>query len=198
MVIALTHIGFTENPSSVEVDTNVDTNLATTVTGMDAIIGGHSHTNPATGFGAYKYLPTIVADPDGKPVLINQAYRYNNTLGEVVIGLRAKAGGGYEVVSQTGRYLTVTSATAEDAAIKAIVDPYVTAWLPTTTRSLARPQPRLTPCRPSPRKPMAPICRPTQRCTSWKKHGIAVDFHLSGAMTNKADRRRCHPGYPVS
>ncbi len=42
--------------------------------------------------------------PNGKPVIISQAYRYNNTLGEVVLGLRAKAGGGYEVVSETGRY----------------------------------------------------------------------------------------------
>ncbi len=60
VVIALTHIGFTENPASVEVDANVDTNLVATVTGLDALVGGHSHTNPATGFGAYKYLPSIV------------------------------------------------------------------------------------------------------------------------------------------
>ena len=71
--------------------------MAMTVTGLDAIVGSHSHTNPATGFGAYKYLPSIVADPDGKPVFISQAYRYNNTLGEIVLGMRAKAGGGYEV-----------------------------------------------------------------------------------------------------
>ncbi len=64
-VIALTHIGFTENPASVEVDTNVDTNLAMTTNGIDAIVGSHSHTNPATGFGAYKYLPTIIANPEG-------------------------------------------------------------------------------------------------------------------------------------
>ncbi len=31
---------------------------------------------------------------------ISQAYRYNNTLGEIVLGVRAKAGGGYEVVSR--------------------------------------------------------------------------------------------------
>ena len=44
VVIALSHIGFTEDPHSVEVDANVDTNMAATVTGIDAIIGGHSHT----------------------------------------------------------------------------------------------------------------------------------------------------------
>ena len=41
------------------------------------------------------------------PVLINQAYRYNTFLGEVILGFRAKAGGGYEVVSRAGQYLTV-------------------------------------------------------------------------------------------
>ena len=38
----------------------------------------------------YKYLPTIIADPDGKPVVITHAYRYNNTLGEVVLGSALK------------------------------------------------------------------------------------------------------------
>lgn len=85
----------------------------------------HSHTNPAIGYGDYKYLPSIVADPNDKPVIIGQAYRYNNTLGEVVLGLRPKAGGGYEVITQTGRYLTVTSSITERFATKAIIDPYV-------------------------------------------------------------------------
>ncbi len=55
VVLALTHIGFTDNPDSVEVDTRVDTAMAAGVTGLDLIIGGHSHTNPGLGFGAYKF-----------------------------------------------------------------------------------------------------------------------------------------------
>jgi 2',3'-cyclic-nucleotide 2'-phosphodiesterase (5'-nucleotidase family) len=58
VVLALTHIGFTENPASVEVDKNVDTNLAATVNGIDAIIGAHSHTDPSkqTAYsGIYKF-----------------------------------------------------------------------------------------------------------------------------------------------
>ncbi|MHB8960000.1 MAG: bifunctional metallophosphatase/5'-nucleotidase [Candidatus Limnocylindrales bacterium] len=90
VVVALTHIGFTEDPKSVEVDKNVDTNFAAEVPGVDAIIGGHSHTNPVYGFGDYKFLPTIVAGPNGEPVIINQAYRYNNYLGEVVLGVLPK------------------------------------------------------------------------------------------------------------
>ena len=87
LVIALTHIGFTEDPKSVEVDTNVDTFLATQVIDLDGIVGAHSHTNPVTGFGAYKFLPTIVTGPNGAPVIINQAYRYNTNVGELVFGM---------------------------------------------------------------------------------------------------------------
>ncbi len=125
MVIALTHIGFTTNPKSVEVDDNVDTNFAAAVPGVDAIVGSHSHTNPASPEVPYKQLPAYVGGPNNTPVIINQAYRYNNTLGEIIVGVRAKAGGGYEVVSQTGQYITVAMTTVEDPAIKAIVDPYV-------------------------------------------------------------------------
>ena len=113
-MVALTHIGFTEDPKSVEVDANVDTNMAAAISGLDVILGSHSHTNPTSGSGAYKYLPTFVAGPDGTPVLINQAYRYNNTLGEVVIGVHAKAGGGYDVVSRAAQNLSVALTTPEE------------------------------------------------------------------------------------
>jgi 5'-nucleotidase len=90
VVIALTHIGFTMNPKSVEVDNNVDTSFAAAVPGVDAIIGSHSHTNPAAPEAPYKFLPTIVSGPGNEPVIINQAYRYNNTLGEVILGVLPK------------------------------------------------------------------------------------------------------------
>ncbi len=124
-VVALTHIGFTEDPKSVEVDKNVDTNMAKTVSGIDAIVGSHSHTNPATGFGDTKYLPTILDGPGTTPVIISQAYRYNNTLGELFLGLRPKAGGGYElVVARRPVHLRGLVPWPRTPAIKAIVDPY--------------------------------------------------------------------------
>ena len=200
-IVALTHIGFTENPASVEVDSNVDTNMAKTVTGLDAIVGSHSHTNPATGFGAYKYLPTIVADPDDKPVVISQAYRYNNTLGEIVLGMRAKAGGGYEVVEPDRPVLSVTMSTPEDAATKAIIDPYVAALATYNDKVIGQTT-----------VPIDALQAFTQETNGANlqadaavyeledKNGIPVDFHLSGAMTNKASRhrRRPYPGYAQS
>jgi 2',3'-cyclic-nucleotide 2'-phosphodiesterase (5'-nucleotidase family) len=198
VVIALTHIGFSENPQSIEVDTNVDTKLAATVTGLDAIIGGHSHTNPVIGFGNYKYLPTFLADPDDKPVVISQAYRYNNTLGQVVLGLRTKIGG-YDVVSQTGRYQSVDTGTAEDAAVKAIADPFV-AKLTTYNNKVVG----------NTTAPIDTMQAYTQETNGANlqadaavyelesRHGIPVDFHLAGAMTNKLIASGATPAAPVT
>ena len=189
VVIALTHIGFTENASSVEVDANVDTNLAATTNGIDTIIGGHSHTDPSkqTAYsGAYKYLPTIIANTDDKPVVVTQAYRYNNYLGEVVIGLRAKVGGGYDVVSQTGRYLAVTLSTVEDPTVKALIDPYVAALTTYNNTTVGKTT--------APIDTMLAFTQETNGANLQadaavyelrNKHSIPVDFHLSGAMTNK-------------
>jgi 2',3'-cyclic-nucleotide 2'-phosphodiesterase (5'-nucleotidase family) len=188
LVIALTHIGFTENPASVEVDNNVDTNLAKTVTGIDAIIGSHSHTNPATGFGAYKYLPSILANPDDKPVIINQAYRYNNTLGEVVMGMRAKSGGGYEVVSETGRYLSVATGTAEDSATKAIVDPYLAVLNAYNNTVLGSTTTPIDTTNAYIGETNAANLQAEASVAELVSHGITPDFHLSGAMTQSSPK----------
>jgi 2',3'-cyclic-nucleotide 2'-phosphodiesterase (5'-nucleotidase family) len=198
VVIALSHIGFTEDPKSVEVDANVDTNMAATVTGIDAIIGGHSHTNPASGFGDYKYLPSIVADPDNKPVIINQAYRYNNTLGEVVLGLKSKPGGGYEVVSQTGRYISVSLSDTEDAATKAIIDPYqslLSAYNATVIGQTIVPLDALNAYT---QETNGANLQADASVAKLAKEGIAVDLYLSGAVSNKKIAGTATPTTPYS
>jgi 2',3'-cyclic-nucleotide 2'-phosphodiesterase (5'-nucleotidase family) len=199
VVIALTHIGFTTDPKSVEVDNNVDTFFAAQVPGVDAIIGGHSHTNPVTAFGPYKFLPTFVAGPDNVPVLITQAYRYNTNLGEVVLGLLPDGAGGYKVVSRAGRYIPVAAAaTPEDPGIVSIVQPYqnlINTYNNTTIGSTT-----------------APIDTNdafTQETNGanlqadasvWKLEsaGIPVDFHLSGAMTNRKIADSATPAAPYT
>jgi 5'-nucleotidase/UDP-sugar diphosphatase len=197
-VIALTHIGFTEDAKSVEVDKNVDTNMAKTVTGLDAIVGSHSHTNPQYGYGEYKYLPSIVADPNGKPVVINQAYRYNNTLGEIVLGMRAIGGGRYEVASQTGRYLSVTTATLEDPATKAIIDPYVTALATYNNTELGRTTAPIDALQAFTQETSGANLQADAAIFELNKHGITPDVHISGAMTNKAVALTATPAAPVT
>lgn len=201
VVIALTHIGFTENPSSVEVDANVDTNLAKQTNGIDAIIGGHSHTDPSkqTAYsGSYKYLPTTLANSDGDPVIVTQAYRYNNTLGEVSMGLRPLGSGNYEVVSQAGRYLSVQMTTAEDPTVKALIDPY-TALINTYNSTVVG---QTT----APIDTMQAFTQETNGANlqadasvyELASHNIPVDFHLSGAMTNKLVATGATPGSPTT
>jgi 2',3'-cyclic-nucleotide 2'-phosphodiesterase (5'-nucleotidase family) len=202
VVIALTHIGFTENPSSVEIDANVDTNLVANVTGLDALIGGHSHTDPSWANrygGLYKYLPSIVVDPDGNPVIVGQAYRYNNTLGEVILGLRPLGGGNYDVVSQTGRYLTVTTGTAEDVPTKAIITPYadlLTAYNNTTIGQTTAPIDALQAF--TQETNGANLQADAAVYELETVHGIPVDFHLSGAMTNSKIAALATPAVPVT
>ena len=186
VVIALTHIGFTTNPKSVEVDNNVDTNLAAAVDGIDAIIGAHSHTNPANPEAPYKFLPTIVGSPDKAPVLVTQAYRYNNTLGEVVIGVRTKAGGGYEVVSRAGQYLTVAMTTAEDPTIKAIVDPYVAQLNSYNSKVVGQTTVPIDTLQAFTQETNGANLQADASVWELAQKGITdVDFHISGAMTNK-------------
>jgi 2',3'-cyclic-nucleotide 2'-phosphodiesterase (5'-nucleotidase family) len=198
VVVALTHIGFTTDPKSVEVDTNVDTVMAVQTTGLDAIIGSHSHTNPATGFGDYKYLPTLIGGPNNTPVLINQAYRYNNTLGEVVIGVRPKTGGGYEVVSRAGQYISVTSATPEDAAVKAIVDPYVAALATYNGKVVGQTTAPIDTLKAFTEETNGANLQADAAVFELAKNGIQVDFHLSGAMTNKLVATGATPAAPFT
>jgi 2',3'-cyclic-nucleotide 2'-phosphodiesterase (5'-nucleotidase family) len=192
IVLALTHIGFSPNPASVEVDNNVDTVMAAQTSGLDAIIGGHSHTDPQYGFGNYKYLPTIVAGPGNTPVIINQALRYNNTLGEIIIGLRSKSGGGYEVVSRAGQYIKVfmgsstTPPDAEDLTIKAIVDPYNALFAAYNNKFVGYTTVPIDALQAFTQETNGANLQADAAVWELANKGIPpVDFHLSGAMTNR-------------
>jgi 5'-nucleotidase / UDP-sugar diphosphatase len=188
VVVALTHLGFTENPASVEVDLNVDTNLAAMTAGIDAILGGHSHTNPTSPGLGYHYLPTVAAGTDGQPVIIHHAYRYNNFLGEVILGLRAFDARGsvdYEVVSRVGQARPVAPA-AQDPNVVAIVQPYADLLAAYNTTELGETV-----------VPISALAAYTEETNGanlqadasvWEleeNNGIPVDFHLSGAMSNR-------------
>jgi 2',3'-cyclic-nucleotide 2'-phosphodiesterase (5'-nucleotidase family) len=198
VVLAMTHIGFTTDPKSVEVDDNVDTNLAAQVAGIDAIIGSHSHTNPLTGSDPYKYLPALVANPDGKSVLINQAYRYNTFLGEIILGVRPKSGGGYEVVSTAGKDIPIDISTPEDPQIKAILDPYVSLLASYNDTYLGLTTQPIDTMQAFTQETNGANMQADASVYELEKNGIAVDFHLSGAMTNSKIADSATPASPFA
>ncbi len=83
IVIALTHIGFASDKA-----------LAGRVSGIDLIVGGHTHSflgekaedGPASE-GAY---PTLVRAPDGRPVPIVTAWHSGRFLGEITLSFDEK------------------------------------------------------------------------------------------------------------
>ncbi len=199
VVIALTHIGFTTNPKSVEVDANVDTAFAAQVAGVDTIVGAHSHTDPAKPEAPYKYLPTIIGGPSNAPVMVTQALRYNNDLGEVIMGVVPDGAGHYKVVSRAGKYLVVPNTTVEDPAIKAIAAPYkivIDAYNATTIGQTV-----------TPIDTMNAFTQETNGANLqadaavWKLQkelGVTIDVHLSGAMTNKLVATTATPAAPYT
>lgn len=80
-IIALTHIGVT-----------FDRELARSVDGIAAIIGGHSHTpmgamiKPAVASQPY---PEVIASPSGKPVIVAQDWEWGRWLGDLTLGFDA-------------------------------------------------------------------------------------------------------------
>ena len=121
-IIVLSHLGY-----------DFDQKLAASVTDIDIIVGGDTHTRlDSTGElsklgieteGAY---PTIVNNPQGKPVYIVQAWEYAKALGRLRIDFDAQGqvvsargnielpvGQPYEVLNESNKY---APATAEQAA----------------------------------------------------------------------------------
>jgi len=200
-VIALTHIGFAPDPNSVEVDNNVDTVFAAEVPGVDVIVGGHSHTEPASGSRylpePYKYLPTIVVGPDDTPVLIGQANRYNTYLGKMFLGFEPTSEG-VELISRAGAFQKVEASTPADPEIAEIIKPYEDLLLAYNETVIGETD-----------VPIDTLKAYTQETNGanlqadasvWKltQEGIEVDFHLSGAMTNSLIAETAAPDAPYT
>ena len=73
-IVALTHSGYRR-----------DLHFAETVPGLDAVIGGHSHTLLGDMEGAEGPYPTLVTGPGGAEVPVATAYAYGKYLGHLTL-----------------------------------------------------------------------------------------------------------------
>ena len=106
-IIALTHVGL-----------NKDVQIASSVPGLDAVVGGHSHTYLSASdpkrAGAY---PTYASQADGTLVPVVQAYAYSKYLGHLVLTFD-DAG---NVTYAEGDTILIDASVTPDAAIAARV-----------------------------------------------------------------------------
>jgi 5'-nucleotidase len=106
-IIALTHVGLRK-----------DLQIAATVPGIDAVVGGHSHsflsaTDPERD-GAY---PTFATGPDGALVPVVQAYAFGRYLGHLVLEFDAAG----NLLHAQGDTMLLDASVAPDPAIAARV-----------------------------------------------------------------------------
>ena len=105
IIIAVTHVGY-----------QMDQRLAAEVSGLDAVVGGHSNTYLSASDpdrdGAY---PTVVTGPDGAFVPVVQAYAYSKYVGHLELTFN-DAG---EVTAATGEPIVMDGAVREDEGTKA-------------------------------------------------------------------------------
>lgn len=101
-IVALTHVGFFR-----------DQQLAAEVPGLDAIVGGHSHTLLGDMEGAAGAYPTVIAGPEGKDVPIVQAYAYGKYLGHLTLTFDDNG----EVTAMEGQPILLDASVAGDQAI---------------------------------------------------------------------------------
>jgi 2',3'-cyclic-nucleotide 2'-phosphodiesterase (5'-nucleotidase family) len=118
VLIAVTHIGV-----------DLDKQLAARVAGIDAIIGGDSHT--------FVPAPIVVISPNGSRVPIVQAGAYGVRLGR--LDLTFEKLDGWRLVQYSGKLIRVDGAVKEDPAVSRALAQWIAPPAATTTK--LRPQP---------------------------------------------------------
>ncbi|MDP5305640.1 bifunctional metallophosphatase/5'-nucleotidase [Paracoccus spongiarum] len=106
-IIALNHVGYRR-----------DQQIAAQVPGLDAVIGGHSHTLLGDMDGAEGPYPTMVAGPDGTEVPVAQAYSYSKYLGHLVLTFDDDG----KLISAEGQPILLDASVAEDETLAARIE----------------------------------------------------------------------------
>ena len=104
IVIIVSHLGLAQ-----------DRLLAAEVRGIDAIVGGHSHSFVAP--------PEMVRSPSGADVPIAHGGEMGVLLGR--LDLTFERGDGWELKEAKGKLIPVDGSFAEDEAVKALLDRYL-------------------------------------------------------------------------
>ncbi len=105
LVIALSHLGI-----------EADQELAAQVSGIDIIVGGHSH--------AYFDPPRHLVGPQGQDVIFLQAGVFGTRLGRLDLYLERSEGGEYVLQSSQGHLIPINAEIVPDPEVAAILQSY--------------------------------------------------------------------------
>ena len=181
LLVGLTHMGY--SPDGDEIDSDVL--LAEGVAGIDVIIGGHSHTllDPAV-------MVASDINPDG--TLIAQARRYATYLGQVNVGFI-----GGEIVLREG-FLIPAGETGLDAELGDLLQSYVEALDAYTSTEIGETTAPIDAVTAYTEETSGANVQADSAVYELTANGISVDFHLSGAMSNRVVAEGATPANPVT
>lgn len=106
-IAAITHIGYDK-----------DKELAAAVSGLQLIMGGHSHTLLGDMEGAEGDYPTIVRNKDGDEVFIVTAYRWGEYIGYIDVTYDVNG----KILAYHGAPTHLTNTTKQDEKLQAQID----------------------------------------------------------------------------
>jgi 5'-nucleotidase/UDP-sugar diphosphatase len=181
LMVGLTHMGY--SPYGDEIDSDVL--LAEGVAGIDVIIGGHSHTflDPAV-------MVTSDVNPDG--TLVAQTGRYATYLGKVNVGFI-----GGEIVLREG-YLIPAGELPVDGEMMAYLQPFEEALDDYTSTELGQTTTPIDALQAYTQETSGANLQADSAVYELTANGIDVDFHLSGAMSNRAVAAGATEANPVT
>jgi len=181
LFVGLTHMGY--SPYGDEIDS--DLVLAQNVAGIDVLIGGHSHSflDPAV-------LVTSDTNPDG--TLVAQAGRYALNLGKVNVGFIDG-----EVVLREG-YLIPAGELPVDPEMMAYLQPFEEALDAYTSTEIGTTTTPVDALQAYTQETSGANLQADSAVYELTANGIPVDFHLSGAMSNRAVAADATDANPVT
>jgi 5'-nucleotidase len=122
-IILVGHLGY-----------DVDIKLASVITGVDVIVGGHTHSflytpvlTRANGDVPVGPYPTVASSKDGAPVLIVQAFQWGRYLGRIDVGFTPTG----TVQTWQGAPILLDSLMPQDPAVLSIITPTYTSQVQT-------------------------------------------------------------------
>lgn len=168
LLVGLTHMGY--SPYGDEIDS--DKLLAEGVAGIDVVIGGHSHSflDPAV-------MVTSGVNTDG--TLVAQAGRYALNLGQVNVGFI-----GGEVVLREGFLIPAAEADV-DPAMEAYLAPFVAELAAYTGTVIGQTTVPIDALEAYTQETNGANLQADAAVFELETNGVAVDLHLSGAMSNR-------------
>ena len=181
LMVGLTHMGY--SPYGDEIDSDVL--LAEGVAGIDVIIGGHSHSflDPAV-------MVNSITNTVG--TLVAQTGRYATNLGKVNVGFKDG-----QVVLREG-YLLPAAEVPVDAAMEAYLQPFEAALTAYTQTPIGQTTAPIDALNAYTEETSGANVQADSAVHELAANSIPVDFHLSGAMSNRLVASGATPATPAT